>query len=1099
MNEGKMVYEFKPKIDWNKGKALLWLLQALGLDEHDDVYTIYIGDDTTDEDAFQLFQAQCNRKGVGIVVTEESVSTDASFTLRDTNEVCEFLNRLIACGDRERSAPSSPQPTDPPPAQLHAMATLQVGDEFKDGEEAKYAVQDYALAHFKRVRVARSGGGHKRFVCSSPECGFYVQLYQRKSGKKIISTWYIGSANLEHFNCSSVPKMTSRQLKAEPAFRNTVLSNSSASSREIINQVQQAKGILIPNESIVKRVRSLITEGTCTVDDQAIGYQRLPSLLKCFVDKNPGSYSDVQIDADGRFLRAIVVCGDIVRSMAYNQQIVGVDCARSKNRLYQGQQVLLVGRDGNCDNIIIAVALVTSGDVENYTWFLECLKTAGLDMKDYPVFCDGSEAFRSVSKTYELNVRYCTLHIIRSLQFFKTFTQAHENLIWELQASKWKALYEGFLVLLGKNCGEEVETTVRAIPPERWVLYTALGSNPLYGWRSTNFVENVNATTLVQGFRDKAPYECFDGVMENMAKSLHKRQENVALWTEQKRLVTPAAERLYAEQLQEMGNYTVAMLMKDAVASVNRVGKFPIFRRTVDIEKNTCTCTYMDQYQIPCKHMIAVLSHLGKLDSVWLRFGSCYQVSNYTEAFSTASANLPATSELELTRVLPAKRKEVQQGRARAHGAADDAQLLGVDVEQREYMTLRWQDGKRSKFHLLHLRTWCPCPECSHPTGQRVVNCAEIDQNDLDIEKVFGTSCTTVGDCKLAGVDWKVCCCCTVKGDTLNIVWNDHHESSFSSKWLLENSYSDWALDQHAHDMTTTPLALDAPVPSTEYARMMDTNDDKGLYEALRQVIDHGFTVIRNTPSVPGAVKTLAERIAPISHSYDLLLLMFKVSCFLTLGMFADSSMAMSLTCHVDLAYYESPPGFQFLHALRFDESVKGGESTFVDVFSVAEEFHRLHPEYFATFCRVPATFKKHHLTREKATIMEYQRPHIQLNHRDEVVAVHWSPPFEGPLRVPFDDVMPYYDAYRVFHELVESGKHRYEFRLKQGDTVIFNQRRVLHGRKQFTPCSDGVRHLQGTYINIDDALCRYNVLRTRLGADDPDAKNQRVANGNFS
>eukprot|EP00644_Phytophthora_capsici_P013649 jgi/Phyca11/9033/fgenesh1_pm.PHYCAscaffold_33_\ len=97
MNEGKMVYEFKPKIDWNKGKALLWLLEALGLDELDDVYTIYIGDDTTDEDAFRLFQAHYNRKGVGIVVTEESVSTDASFTLRDTNEVCEFLNRLIAC------------------------------------------------------------------------------------------------------------------------------------------------------------------------------------------------------------------------------------------------------------------------------------------------------------------------------------------------------------------------------------------------------------------------------------------------------------------------------------------------------------------------------------------------------------------------------------------------------------------------------------------------------------------------------------------------------------------------------------------------------------------------------------------------------------------------------------------------------------------------------------------------------------------------------------------------------------------------------------------------------------------------------------------
>lgn len=58
-----MVYEFKPKIDWNKGKALVWLLETLGLDQQDDVFTIYIGDDTTDEDAFDVFRSSQHRKG----------------------------------------------------------------------------------------------------------------------------------------------------------------------------------------------------------------------------------------------------------------------------------------------------------------------------------------------------------------------------------------------------------------------------------------------------------------------------------------------------------------------------------------------------------------------------------------------------------------------------------------------------------------------------------------------------------------------------------------------------------------------------------------------------------------------------------------------------------------------------------------------------------------------------------------------------------------------------------------------------------------------------------------------------------------------------
>lgn len=93
-NEGKMVFEYKPKIDWNKGKALVWLLQALGLDQLDDVFTIYIGDDTTDEDAFDVFRGKDNRRGVGIIVTDQSKPTGALYTLHDTVQVYQFLNKL---------------------------------------------------------------------------------------------------------------------------------------------------------------------------------------------------------------------------------------------------------------------------------------------------------------------------------------------------------------------------------------------------------------------------------------------------------------------------------------------------------------------------------------------------------------------------------------------------------------------------------------------------------------------------------------------------------------------------------------------------------------------------------------------------------------------------------------------------------------------------------------------------------------------------------------------------------------------------------------------------------------------------------------------
>lgn len=41
-------------INWNKGKAVEFLLESLGLRNRDDVISIYIGDDKTDEDAFEV-------------------------------------------------------------------------------------------------------------------------------------------------------------------------------------------------------------------------------------------------------------------------------------------------------------------------------------------------------------------------------------------------------------------------------------------------------------------------------------------------------------------------------------------------------------------------------------------------------------------------------------------------------------------------------------------------------------------------------------------------------------------------------------------------------------------------------------------------------------------------------------------------------------------------------------------------------------------------------------------------------------------------------------------------------------------------------------
>jgi trehalose 6-phosphate phosphatase len=88
---GKKVFEMLPDIDWDKGKALLWLMKKLDLN-HPDVLPFYLGDDVTDEDAFGVLL----KRGVGIVVSEKVRPSKALYRLRDPDEVFLFLEKMLA-------------------------------------------------------------------------------------------------------------------------------------------------------------------------------------------------------------------------------------------------------------------------------------------------------------------------------------------------------------------------------------------------------------------------------------------------------------------------------------------------------------------------------------------------------------------------------------------------------------------------------------------------------------------------------------------------------------------------------------------------------------------------------------------------------------------------------------------------------------------------------------------------------------------------------------------------------------------------------------------------------------------------------------------
>ena len=87
---GKCVFELQPDVAWDKGRAVLWLLEALSLN-NGDTLPIYIGDDWTDEHAFRALEG----RGVGIFVGEPDRATAADYRVADVAAVRRFFEQLL--------------------------------------------------------------------------------------------------------------------------------------------------------------------------------------------------------------------------------------------------------------------------------------------------------------------------------------------------------------------------------------------------------------------------------------------------------------------------------------------------------------------------------------------------------------------------------------------------------------------------------------------------------------------------------------------------------------------------------------------------------------------------------------------------------------------------------------------------------------------------------------------------------------------------------------------------------------------------------------------------------------------------------------------
>ena len=352
-------------------------------------------------------------------------------------------------------------------------------------------------------------------------------------------------------------------------------------------------------------------------------------------------------------------------------------------------------------------------------------------------------------------------------------------------------------------------------------------------------------------------------------------------------------------------------------------------------------------------------------------------------------------------------------------------------------------------MHVLPIHTGCRCPKCwSEASGQYVMPAEDL-----------------LGSYTLSDVH--------MDGDHLRMFWTedvDQHTGEHSIEWLKENAYSDEILAKRAAEARPKPLESDK-------LSVFDFKDVFSSKEArldwLVRIYEDGCSLLRGVPSESGMVKKICNYIYQVQPTcYSDMFDVFPLEKSTNVAYTEDY-----LPLHADLNFYQSTPGIQVLHALKRDDCVTGGETVLVDSLFAAEEFRRLHPHEFATLTKAPVTYWRVRYGWKKPAHYNYQRPIFTLGYNDEIICVHWYVQGEGPPFMPPDLVEDYYQARSMWATFLKNFPVAQTFPLLTGYCMTTNNHRMFHGRKEMH-LNGGQRHLQGSYVNIDDfksvvlALC---------------------------
>ena len=362
------------------------------------------------------------------------------------------------------------------------------------------------------------------------------------------------------------------------------------------------------------------------------------------------------------------------------------------------------------------------------------------------------------------------------------------------------------------------------------------------------------------------------------------------------------------------------------------------------------------------------------------------------------------------------------------------------------YLKVIWNDGEESKFNYLWLRDNCPTAH-DKDSRHRMFNILEVSQNINPTKYSIGS-------------DGK-----------LEIEWSEgNHISYYDPKWLRENCYTLKNKQKFVSPYKLWDSSLENNLKSIHIDHDEIINSDDGLIKWLELLHYTGIAIVKNAPVEKNSALKVLNR---ISHTRET----FFKTPFEVINIPKPNNSAYTahaLRNHMDLPWFENPPGYQFLHCLI--NSAKGGDSSAVDAFAVADYLKNNEKDTFDILVNTPLKFRDKDYTQE--AVRSVYGTAISLTKDGDYNDIRYSIATLDALDCHPDIMDSVYKAHHRFGNLLHDAKFQINFRLEPGDIFSFNNRRLLHGRTEFDPNS-GHRHLQGYYMDRDEIIGRIKYLKS--------------------